>query len=301
MFLFFYEPDGVLLQRLDALPLHHVKMLRVVCKQMRAAVRKTLRKKLAVQRIEKFWSLQLPENTSRFLADSFLNLNLGETHVRAMEFQQLLDYLRETAVIQTSKKFLQRINFAATKIALQRMNGNQGALVIGSVREVLSAVMIAYFPNNVFTDFGEREINAIHASRPLLDCMHRMATALATGGGFTMVAPADIQQFPDLHGSYLGRFRAWKAPDQVILVQRIEQALVASANALAQVDPFQPEDEPLRAELRTTIRRLLENLRKFGRPANLEAFEQIRRTVIPWETLDEHNPFDMEAWNNRAV
>lgn len=300
MFLFFYEPDGALLQRLDALPLHHVKMLRVVCKHMRAAVRKILRQKLAVQRIEKFWSLQLPANTSRFLADSFLNLNLGETHVRAMGFDQLIVYLRDTDVIQTSKKFLLRINFAATKIALQGMNGNQGALVTVSVREILAAVMIAYFPHDVFQNFGEREMSAINASRPLLDCMHRMATALATGKGFTMVAPADIQQFPDLHRSYLESFRAWKVPDLQNLVQRIEHALVALVNSLAQVDPFEPLDEPLRAELRTQIRRLLENLRKYG-PANLEAFEQIRRTVIPWETLDEHNPFDMEAWNNRAV
>lgn len=301
MFLFLYEPDGPFLQRLNALPLHHVKMLRVVCKHMRKAVHKTLRLKLAVQRIEKFWSLQLPENTSRFLGESFLNLNLSAQHVRDMEFEQLMEHIKDEDVIKTCKKFLIRIDRAAKSVATGAGHGQAAEQVRINVRVILSAVPIAYFRDEIFSRFEQLEQTVFNDSRPLLDCMHRIATVLAANGSFAKVTTTDLREFPGFFGLFTDSFQAWKVADAAILVERIDHALVGSANALAQVDPFEPLDEPLRTQLRTTIRRLLGRLRDYGRPANLEAFEQIRRTVIPWETLDEHNPFDMEAWNNRAV
>ncbi len=109
-----------------------------------------------------------------------------------------------------------------------------------NVRVFLAAYMIWFRKSHVFEHMGALETDLRDASKPLLDSFHRICDELRSKRWIHNIAREITNDFPDLLGSYVIKFKAWKIPDETKLSERIKHALAALYQACAIAIPPAP-------------------------------------------------------------
>ena len=145
-----------------------------------------------------------------------------------------------------------------------------------NVRVVLAAYMIVVRPTNVFEDPNVPEVkNVCEAAKNLLLIFEEI---LLLTGPFHTISKDLSKSLPQAVSRYLSDFKAWKVPDEAKLVARIQVALIALYQGLAQLP--QDEESTLKTEFETQIRTLRDKLRQISSPATLARFDEDNRILI---------------------
>lgn len=274
-------PDGPLHRMLAQMSIRKIKIVGRSCKQLRSSVRALLRN-IYANRIREFWK----ENSSQTLALEYLSLNL--TPAAKRDFTQVVEYLQEDSVICTANRFMRRL--------LRWTTDRKQHLI----KVFLAAVMIAYYPRNVFESVGDAE-RAVHdAAGALLECVQTIATVLSVSKYSCFVSPEYLQKLPGLYATYERDFKNWRTPDLAKLLDRINKSFNSLVWAFLEF-PLDPQNENVHAEIRVQLRVLIAKLVQIKGPNALQTFEALRASLIPWETLDEHDPVDWELWANYVM
>jgi hypothetical protein len=194
-------------------------------------------------------------------------------------FEDLVTFLREKPVINTSKQCLQRIHLlctfrhgSPTKVEFTPESVN--------VRVFLAVYMIAYFPKHVFENMGPLETALFNVSQPLIDSIERIMKQISLYRHFQHVPSALSKDFTALLFNYLRHFKAWKVPDEKKLVTRIKHALLALYQARAHLPHDEPVDSKLNTEFETQIKRLREKLLVIAGQAEVDRLDQERLVEV---------------------
>jgi hypothetical protein len=177
----------------------------------------------AARRLQRFWLSRRHLRVAR-LAQRFFSV----ADARRLTFQQLIPFLRDTDRVRDARRFIERVHHLSV---YTRAHAGEPTLLPEekedkiNVRVILAALMIAFFPSNVFERVGTIECRAIDAALPLIAVLERLRVALLTPG--LLLPRALLFDLTPLIYAYIRHFNAWKKPDEAKLLQRIRNALWA--------------------------------------------------------------------------
>ncbi len=211
---------------------------------------------------------------------------------RAITFDTMVIFLREKAVIECTRRCLQRIHLVCSQRHglseperewYAEAAPSTAAAAAGpqiNVRIFLAAFMISVRPSHVFdAPGGALESALLEASKVLLELFERICGAVShtVSRSFSTV-PMDVTDgFCVALVTFLKRFKAWKVPDEVKLTSRIRHALIALYQAELQLPSDEPADSPLKREFCIQVERLRSKLQQI---AGVEALRQFDRDRI---------------------
>ena len=182
-------------------------------------------------------------------------------------FDELALHIREPDVIAAARRCVYRIGRRST----EQYSSRRGPVVVGgpskkvlhvNIRVFLCVFMIHYHPRNVFERDGELEEILSRAASALVHSFHAaLASIRATNGTFV-----DNPEMPFMRVlvNYLDAYETWATPDKANLVTRMENGIVGLTLAEAHMPAEEPEDSPLRVNIRRDICRMKDKLAQIG-------------------------------------
>jgi hypothetical protein len=187
---------------------------------------------------------------SNQILDRFVAVGLTPDAVRQMEFLALVEKLKEAEVL------------AATAGVLG-LFGQQHV----DTRVFLAAYMVAYKSTDVFdaTTRGEREQALFNQASVLMEQFSGAVELASASGVFTVP-----EGFGATMVEYLGRFEAWKVPDQQRIVARIKTSLKSLHEHVGDADVM--NNPTMASSFQDAIAKLWDRLEKFEGAAAVAAF-----------------------------
>jgi hypothetical protein len=187
-----------------------------------------------------------------------------------------VQYIRREDVLTPFERTFRRIICICDRLHTPR--GVQNVGIVVNNRRLLAAYMITYYPNHVFeTVHGQREQDVIAAAREFIECFDSILAHVSSGDMSPHSIPADKSSvFQGLTSRYLQTFEAWRDPDNQLLVDRIQRALLALVHAKNHTD--ETEDPHLLTVLDEQIQRLEDKMVEL---AGAEALALFRANYPP--------------------
>ena len=244
---------------------------------------------ISISRLQSSWRASFRFRITRRYVRRFTE-KVNSEYVQSISFEELVPLLRDDHVIAAGKACLQRIHFLSTF-----RHGSPAGVVAPesvNVRVFLAAYMISFRSTRVFETMGVLEQALFDAAAALIVSFERICSSVLAvdKGGFQNVPKTESEQFPTLLFDFMGRFKAWKIPDEAKLTSRIKHALIALFQARDQLPPDEPADGRLMVEFNTQIDRLKAKLAQIAGQAELTEFMMtVRLAHLPGGGLGGNN------------
>jgi hypothetical protein len=224
--------------------------------------------------LQRLWKKKFKQLTTYRIIEYLFSIGLTIEHVKSINFELLVVFLREKSIISATKACLQRIH----QLCIIRHGSQNSENINVNVRVFLASFMIAYHPTSVFEDIGTLEKALIEATIPLLTTFQNICKIIRISAkhSFQDVPYELTKDFLTMLFEYFKRFKAWKVPDEAKLTCRLKHALIALYQAKEHLPPNEPEDSKLKIELRVQIERLRNKLQQIAGVDALLKFDEQR-------------------------
>jgi hypothetical protein len=287
-------PDALLFKLLDMVPLSSVKNVQFANKNFSSILKNFVhdRSLTCIQRFCRWYSSFA---STKHLIVRFHAANLTGIRMQAIGFDAAVVQLRKKATIFHAKLLLKRIlnvSFVLCPELRMMVSGNH------NIRIFLAAFLIVYFPEHVFERLGAVEQAVIFEGRALLACVEAFVVHFASNFSFKRLPRENCSALLVQLQLYEQAFQAWKQPDELRLVARIEIALCGLYYAAREIPPH---DDRLRREFNTQIQRLRAKLVQLSGSAGLDRFDDELMDTMTLELYEALNPIDWETRANELM
>ena len=226
--------------------------------------------KVAGRKIARFWRGMGSAKTTPKLVREYLEkvkLN-GEIATQTME--QMVTHMK----LDPNKKIAKECFSRIIHLCVRRHRATEhSAFENGTQIQVFTAAyLIIYHTQRVFHTMGDNERVLLAASEQFLLQFHTIIDCIdrAKPYRFLAVDELDTVDFMNTVSTYLAKFKAWKEPDEALLVARIRTALLALYSASAHT----PRDSPvIHMEIVHQITRLRAKYEQIMGAAHLASFD----------------------------
>lgn len=226
--------------------------------------------KVAGRKIARFWRRMGSAKTTPKLVREYMEKVKLNGGLRSQTLEEMVHHMKLDSNKKIAKECFSRIVHLCA-----RRHGptEQSVFENGTPIQVLTAAyLVIHHTQRVFHTMGDNERVLLAASEQFLlqfhtiiDCINRTRPYR-----FNAVDELDTVDFMNTVATYLAKFKAWKEPDQALLVARIRTTLLALYSASAHT----PRDSPvIRMELVHQITRLRAKYEQIMGAAHLAAFD----------------------------
>jgi hypothetical protein len=134
--------------------------------------------------------------------------------------------------------------------------------------------MIVLFPSDVFEESNQLVTACQDSAKLLLQCFEDIIQQILSRDVTFRNVDYDLRaSFATILFDFMGKFNAWKVPDEAKLICRIKHALIALYNAESHLPHDEPVDSKLKLEFRTQIERFRTKLQQIAGVEALETFD----------------------------
>lgn len=288
-------PDNLLFKILDMVPLASVKNVQFANKSFASTLKIFVHDRSFVS-IQRFWRWYGPFTSTKHLIMRFQAVNLTGDNILALGFDAAVVQLRKKTTIFHAKLLLKRILDVAVslypELSLEVDHRDR------NIRIFLAAYLIVFFPTHVFDQNGETQQAVIREGQTLLACVEAFIVHYSANFSFHGISRENCLALLTQISVYDDAFQAWKRPDEVQLVMRIEHALRALYYAAREVPPH---DDRLRREFNTQTQRLRAKLVQLSGLAGLNRFDEELMDTMTLKLYEALNPVDWELWANNSI